>query len=81
MSILSLIAAAQFNVVAQADANFRRAEANARAAAANVRAADAPLCPDSPDGNHHAGLIGSDEDLSTECRVCYFCGEKAGGGK
>lgn len=37
---------------------------------------DEPLCPDSPDGNHHAAPIGSDEDLSSACTQCWYCGEK-----
>jgi hypothetical protein len=36
-----------------------------------------PLCPDSPDGNHHAAPKGSEEDLTLECKECYYCGEKA----
>ncbi len=36
-----------------------------------------PLCPDSPDGNHHIAPIGSDEDLTLACTDCWYCGEKA----
>ena len=38
------------------------------------------LCPDSPDGNHHAGKIGSDEDINpthySPRAPCWFCGTK-----
>ncbi len=35
-----------------------------------------PLCPDSPDGNHHVAPIGSDEEWMTSKAPCYYCGDK-----
>ena len=35
-----------------------------------------PLCTDSPDGNHHAAPIGSDEEWMPSKAPCYYCGEK-----
>lgn len=36
---------------------------------------DAAACPDSPDGKHHCGPVGSDEDLMGSGDECYYCGE------
>ena len=39
---------------------------------------DAPLCPDSPDGEHHTAPVGTIEDavlLASE--NCHYCGESA----
>lgn len=37
----------------------------------------APECPDSPDGKHHAALIGSHEDsLYLPAEPCHYCGEE-----
>lgn len=36
----------------------------------------APLCPDSPDGNHHTAPIGSDEEWMPSKAPCYYCGDK-----
>ncbi len=38
-----------------------------------------PLCPDSPDGNHHVAPIGSDEEWMPSKAPCYYCGEKQAG--
>ncbi len=35
-----------------------------------------PLCPDSPDGNHHVAPIGSDEEWLPSKAPCYYCGDK-----
>lgn len=35
-----------------------------------------PLCPDSPDGNHHVAPIGSDEEWMPSKAPCYYCGDK-----
>lgn len=35
-----------------------------------------PLCPDSPDGNHHVAPIGSDEEWIPSKTPCYYCGDK-----
>lgn len=35
-----------------------------------------PLCPDSPDGNHHTAPIGSDEEWMPSKAPCYYCGER-----
>ncbi len=35
-----------------------------------------PLCPDSPDGNHHVAEIGSDEEWLPSKAPCYYCGDK-----
>ena len=47
---------------------------------ASTQSAIEPLCPDSPDGNHHAGEIGSDEDINpahySPTAPCWYCGEK-----
>lgn len=39
----------------------------------------APECPDSPDGKHHAALIGSEEDYYSGPLPCHYCGEKPEG--
>lgn len=36
---------------------------------------DSPLCPDSPDGNHHCVPIGCAEE-EYHSADCYYCGEK-----
>ncbi len=38
--------------------------------------ADDPLCPDSPDGNHHVAPIGSEEEWMPSKAPCYYCGDK-----
>lgn len=35
-----------------------------------------PLCPDSPDGNHHVAEIGSEEEHMPSKSPCYYCGDK-----
>lgn len=35
-----------------------------------------PLCPDSPDGNHHVAPIGSEEEWMPSKAPCYYCGDK-----
>lgn len=39
-------------------------------------ALNTPLCPDSPDGQHHLAPIGSDEEWVPSKDPCYYCGEK-----
>ena len=36
-----------------------------------------PLCPDSPDAQHHSAPIGCEEDFNLACTSCWYCGEKA----
>lgn len=47
--------------------------------AARVDAELEPLCPDSPDGNHHVAPIGSDEEWMPSKAPCYYCGDKQAG--
>lgn len=35
-----------------------------------------PLCPDSPDGNHHVAPIGSNEEWLPSKAPCHYCGDK-----
>ncbi len=47
-----------------------------KTAVLGMREAVPPLCPDSPDGNHHVAPIGSDEEWMSSKAPCYYCGEK-----